>query len=115
MACQLTLDFTKRGWDCDSKAGLSGVSAIGAACSQALLLKIGGKFLFVLVAAHSEVEVALKLLDQGSRSRSRSPVDSQPRSKQDYRTPSRSPACLSRPHSPSVRSDRSRSVDSMDR
>ncbi|XP_052309241.1 serine/arginine-rich splicing factor SR30 isoform X4 [Populus trichocarpa] len=50
-----------------------------------------------------------------SRSRSRSPVDSRPRSKQDYRTPSRSPARLSQPRSPSVRSDRSRSVDSMDR
>ncbi|KAG6775036.1 hypothetical protein POTOM_018460 [Populus tomentosa] len=68
----------------------------------------------VLLSSGMDVEnvVSFGIL---SRSRSRSPVDSQPRSKQDYRTPSRSHARLSQPCSPSVRSDRSRSVDYMDR
>ncbi|KAJ6995954.1 hypothetical protein NC653_012743 [Populus alba x Populus x berolinensis] len=54
----------------------------------------------VLLSSGMDVEnvVSFGIL---SRSRSRSPVDSQPRSKQDYRTPSRSHARLSQPRSPS--------------
>ncbi|KAJ6876725.1 hypothetical protein NC651_029661 [Populus alba x Populus x berolinensis] len=62
-----------------------------------LLLKISGTFLFYGNFCRS-------------LSRSRSPLASPPRRKHGHRTPSISPGRVSR--SPSVRSDRSRSVDS---
>nr|POE72568.1 hypothetical protein CFP56_62073 [Quercus suber] len=76
----------------------------------------------ILVASHPNWEVERQIGDDsrnmdsnspGSRTRSRSPVTSHRR--RESRSPSRSIRSISRSRSASVRSDRSRSIDSRDR